>query len=49
MIIKRFFYFNFSQFLLFDIRMTQEISKEETGNGKQLGMANYNHLFQTQF
>ena len=29
------------QFLLFDIRMTQEISKGDVGNGKWLVMANY--------
>ena len=27
-----------AQFLVFDIRMTQEISKGEEGNGKELGM-----------
>ena len=47
MIINLFFFFYFTslfaaQFLLFDIRMMQEISKGEVGNGKQLGMANYN-------
>ena len=30
------------QFSLFDIKMTQEISKREIGSGKLLGMANYN-------
>ena len=40
-----FFYFASSfaaQFSLFNIRMTQEISKGEIGNGRQLGVANYN-------
>ena len=33
------------QFSLFDIKMTQEISKREIGSGKLLGMANYNIYF----
>ena len=52
MIINHFFCFASSfaaQFLLFDIRMTQEISKGEVGNGKQLGMANYNIYFKNNF
>ena len=47
-----FFYFASSfaaQFLLFDIRMTREISKGETGNSKLLGMANYNIYFKNNF
>ena len=38
-----------AQFSLFDIRMTQEISKGELGNGKYLGMANYNIYFKNNF
>ena len=54
-IINHFFYFACSsaaQFLLFEIRMMQEISKGEIGNNKQLGMANIYLsylLFQKQF
>ena len=41
-----FLFFSFAeQFTLLDIRMIQEISKGEIGNGKLLGIANYNiHL-----
>ena len=49
---KIFIYFASSfavQFLLSDIRMTQEISKRETGNGKFLGITNYNIYFKTNF
>ena len=53
MIITHFFYFSSSsfaaQFLLFDVRMTQEISKGEVGNGKQLGRANFNIYFKNNF
>ena len=52
MIINHFFCFASSfahQFLLFDIRMTQDISKREVGNGKCLGMANYNIYFKNDF
>ena len=45
---KTFFYFASmftAQFLFFDVRMTQEISKEEIENNKQLGIANYNISF----
>ena len=44
MIINHFFCFASSfaaQFLLFHIKMTQEISKRELGNGKSLGMTNH--------
>ena len=37
-----------AQFLLFGIRMMQEISKQEVGNGKQLGMTN-NMYFKNNF
>ena len=36
-----------AHFSLFDIRMTQEISETEIGNGKFLGMANCNIYFKT--
>ena len=52
MIINHFFCFTSSfpaQFLLFDIRMTQEVSKGEAGNGKELGMANDNIYFKNNF
>ena len=51
-IINHFFCFTSSfpaQFLLFDIRMTQEVSKGEAGNGKELGMANDNIYFKNNF
>ena len=38
-----------AQFLLFDIRMTQKISKREEGNDKLLGMANWNIYFKSNF
>ena len=38
-----------AQILLFDIRMTQEIPKGEIGDGKWLGMANYNIYFKNNF
>ena len=38
-----------AQFLLFEIRMTQEISNGETGNSKYLGMANCNIYFTNDF
>ena len=48
-----FFYYFASSFTaqtsLFDIKMTQEISKEEIGNSKLLGMANYNIYFRNTF
>ena len=47
MIINHFLYHN--QYLLFDIRMTQEISESEVGNGNYLGMANYNIYFKINF
>ena len=46
------FYFASSfavQFFLFDIRMMQEISKEEIENGKWLGISNYNIFFKNNF
>ena len=52
MIIDDFFCFASSfaaQFLFFDIRMTQKILKGEVGNGKQLGMVNYNIYFKYNF
>ena len=48
-----FFYYFASSFTaqtsLFDIKMTQEISKEEIGNSKLLGMTNYNIYFRNTF
>ena len=47
-----FFYFASSfaaQFSLFDIRMTQEMAKGETGKNKWLGMVNCNIYFKTNF
>ena len=38
-----------AQFLFFDVRMTQEISKGEIGNDKYLGIANYNIYFKNNF
>ena len=38
-----------AKYLLFDIRMTQEISKGEVGKGKWLEMANYNIYFKNNF
>ena len=47
-----FFYFASlfaAQFSLFEIRMTQKISKGETGCGKKLGMTNYDIYFKNNF
>ena len=47
-----FFYFPSSfatQFSLFVIWMTQEISQQEIGNDRYLGMANYNIYFKNNF
>ena len=52
MIVNHFFVFASScaaRFLLLDIRMTQETSKEGVGNGKSLAMANYNIYFKNDF
>ena len=38
-----------AQLLLFDIRMTQEISKGEVGNDKWLAVENYNIYFKNNF
>ena len=38
-----------AQSSLFDIKITQEISKGDTGNGKELGMANYRICFKKYF
>ena len=38
-----------SQFLFFYVEMTQEISKGEIGNDKQLEIANYNIYFKNNF
>ena len=51
MIINLFFCFASSfaaQIFLFDCKMTQEISEGDVGNGKWLGMANYNIHFKNQ-
>ena len=51
-IINRIFYLACSfaaQFQIFEITMMQEISKGETGNDKQLGMASYNIHFKNSF
>ena len=51
MIINLFFCFASSfaaQIFLFDCKMTQEISEGDVGNGKWLGMANYNIRFKNQ-
>ena len=37
------------KFLLFDIKMVLEITKEEIGSSKQLAMANYNIYFKNNF
>ena len=53
MIINHFFFVSQAhsqpKFLLFYIRMTQEILKGRVGNSKQLGMANYNVCFNNNF
>ena len=37
------------KFLIFDVGMTQEISKGEIGNEKQLGIINYSIFFKNNF